>query len=114
MGPDEDRVRALTASSGYPMSLLVLAARLGVAVLGGGAACRSRPSPAVWHQEIGYRWRSLTVPARGGPGLAELSPPRTGIRFTNTVMLDSVLWNRHPRQGGRGALDDGDGEGLTD
>src|SRR2546423_1075771 len=114
MGPDEDRVRALTASSGYPMSLLVLAARLGVAVLGGGAACRSRPSPAVWHQEIGYRWRSLTVPARGGPGFAELPPSRTGIRFTNTVMLDSVLWNRHLAQGGGVALGDVDGDGLPD
>src|SRR5256885_4624324 len=99
MGPDEDRVRALTASSGYPMSLLVLAARLGVAVLGGGAACRSRPSPAVWHEEIGYPWRSLTVPARGGPGVAELPPSRTRIRFPNTLLLHSVLWDRPLAQG---------------
>src|SRR2546430_11251964 len=100
MGPDEDRVRALTASSGYPMSLLVLAARLGVAVLGGGAACRSRPSPAVWHEEIGHRWRSLTVPARGGPGVAQLPPSRTRIRISHTLLSLHVRRDRHLLHGG--------------
>jgi len=114
MGPDEDRVRALTASSGYPMSPLVLAAGLGLAMLVGGAACRSRASPAVWHEEIGYRWRPLSVPARGGPGFAELLPSRTGIRFTNSVTLDSALWNRHLAQGGGVALGDVDGDGRPD
>src|SRR2546423_12798667 len=104
MGPDEDRVRALTASSGYPMSLLVLAARLGVAVLGGGAACRSRPRPAGWHQEIGYRRRSLTVPARGGPGVAALAPPPDRGPVSHPPLLHRGPLDPPPPPGGGGAL----------
>lgn len=85
-----------------------------LAALGAGVACRPRPSPAVWHDEAGYRWRALTVPANGGPGFAELPPSRTGIGFTNSVTLDSALWNRHLAQGGGVALGDVDGDGLPD
>src|SRR6266513_410832 len=106
MGPDEDRVRAI--------SPLVLVAGLGLAVLGGGAACRSRPTPAVWHEETGYRWRPLSVPRSGRAGFAELAPSRTGIRFTNSITLDSALWNRHLAQGGGVALGDVDGDGRPD
>src|SRR5438309_10088655 len=77
-------------------------------------ACRRTPSPTVWHDETGYRWRSLSVRSRGGPGFAELLPSRTGIRFTNTITLDSALWNRHLAQGGGVALGDVDGDGLPD
>ena len=77
------------------------------------AACRGSP-PAVWHDEAGYRWRALDVPARGGPGFTVVPPSRTGIRFTNTVTLDSALWNRHLAQGGGVALGDVDGDGLPD
>src|SRR6266496_6846320 len=77
-------------------------------------ACRRTPSPTVWHDETGYRWRSLSVRSRGGPGFAELLPSRTGIRFTNTVTLDSALWNRHLAQGGGVALGDVDGDGRPD
>ncbi len=87
---------------------------LGVTALGAGAACRRAPSPTVWHDETGYRWRTLSVRSRGGPGFAELPASRTGIGFTNTVTLDSALWNRHLAQGGGVALGDVDGDGLPD
>ena len=83
-----------------------------LAALGAGMACR--PRPAVWHEESGYRWRTLSVRSRGGPGFDELSPSRTGIRFTNSVTIDSALWNRHLAQGGGVALGDVDGDGLPD
>jgi len=67
-----------------------------------------------WHEEAEYRWRELRVPRRGGPGFAELPPSHTGIHFTNTVTLDSALWNRHLAQGGGVALGDVDGDGLPD
>src|SRR5207237_9835489 len=38
----------------------------------------------------------------------------TGIHFTNTITLDSALWNRHLAQGGGVALGDVDGDGLPD
>src|SRR5437762_12539749 len=91
-----------------------LVASLGVVWLGGGAACRGPAHPVVWHDESGSRWRALSVRSRGGPGFAELSPSRTGIRFTNTVTLDSALQNRHLAQGGGVALGDVDGDGLPD
>jgi enediyne biosynthesis protein E4 len=92
---------------------MAAAAALGLASL--GAACGRAPSPpAPWQDEAGYRWRPLSVPARGRPGFAELHPSRTGIRFTNAVTLDSALWNRHLAQGGGVALGDADGDGLPD
>lgn len=54
------------------------------------------------------------MPHSGGPGFVELSPSKTGIHFTNTVTLDSALWNRHLAQGGGVALGDVDGDGLPD
>jgi len=76
------------------------------------SACRGA-APA-WHEEAGYRWRELRVARRGGPGFAQLPASRTGIRFTNSVTLDSALWNRHLAQGGGVALGDVDGDGLPD
>lgn len=49
-----------------------------------------------------------------GVGFTELSPSRTGVAFTNSVALDSVLQNRHLAQGGGVALGDADGDGLPD
>src|SRR2546428_12684242 len=86
----------------------------GLALVLFGGACRRAASPPVWHEEAGARWRELDVPRRGGPGFVELPPSRTGIRFTNSVSLDSALWNRHLAQGGGGALGDVDGDGLSD
>jgi hypothetical protein len=93
---------------------LAVVTGLGLASLGGGAACRRAAPPAPWHDEAGYRWRALSVPSRGGPGFAELPPSRTGIRFTNSITPDSALWNRHLAQGGGVALGDVDGDGLPD
>lgn len=87
---------------------------LGVALLSLGPGCRYAAAPGLWHEEAGYRWRDLAVPRRGGSGFTELPPSRTGIRFVNTVTLDSALLNRHLAQGGGVALGDGDGDGLPD
>jgi hypothetical protein len=89
-----------------------LTAGLGLVVLGG--ACRRAAPPPVWHDEAGYRWRELSVPRSGRAGFAELAPSRTGIRFTNSITLDSALWNRHLAQGGGVALGDVDGDGRPD
>ena len=89
-------------------------------VLAGGlallatAGCRPAPRGPQWQDEPGYRWRPLRLSTRGGPGFAELLPSRTGIRFTNTITLDSALWNRHLAQGGGVALGDVDGDGRPD
>jgi enediyne biosynthesis protein E4 len=87
---------------------------VGCALVSLGSACRGAAPPGPWHDAAGYRWRELRVPRRGGPGFAELPASQTGIRFTNTVILDSALWNRHLAQGGGVALGDVDGDGLPD
>ena len=92
----------------------ILAAGLGLMSLGGGAGCRQAARPPLRQEGVGYRWRPLSVPTRGGPGFAEVPSSRTGIRFTNTVTLDSALWNRHLAQGGGVALGDVDGDGRPD
>jgi hypothetical protein len=79
-----------------------------------GVSCRGGGPPGPWHAETGYRWRALRVPLRGAPGFTELPASRTGIRFTNTVTLDSALQNRHLALGGGVALGDVDGDGLPD
>src|ERR1041384_4930351 len=80
-------------------------------------SCRSAPAPVApspWHAEAGYRWRDLVVPAGGHPGFEAMPASRTGIRFTNSITLDSALWNRHLAQGGGVAIGDVDGDGLPD
>src|SRR5439155_155876 len=85
----------------------------GLALIATGA-CRQAARGPQWQAEPGYRWRPLSVSTRGGPGFAELLPSRTGIGFTNTITLDSALWNRHLAQGGGVALGDVDGDGRPD
>src|SRR5260370_1438144 len=106
------------ANGAQPDSGSAVKARLAVAVavawVSLSAACRRAVIPAPWHDEAEYRWRELRVPASGGPGFAELPASRTGIHFTNSVTLDSALWNRHLAQGGGVALGDVDGDGLPD
>ena len=78
-------------------------------------SCHPAPAPPPpWHAEAGYRWRDLIVPAGGRPGFEPVSASRTKITFTNSVTLDSALWNRHLAQGGGVAIGDVDGDGLPD
>src|SRR5437867_3416504 len=101
-------------SSRAPRPLSVTSGLL-AAGLALGSGCRDAASPAPgWHDEAGYRWRELSVPRGGQPGFAELPPSQTGIRFTNSVTLDSALQNRHLAQGGGVAIGDVDGDGRPD
>src|SRR5947207_10695645 len=93
---------------------VAIVASLGALLLGEAAGCRAPARSIIWHDEAGYRWRALSVPAWGGPGFSELPASRTGLRFTNIVTLDSALWNRHLAQGGGVALGDVDEDGLPD
>jgi hypothetical protein len=76
-------------------------------------ACRG-PADASWHDEHGYRWRDLNVPARGKPGFTLLDPSRTGITFVNAVSDSLLVENRILAQGGGACLGDVDGDGLPD
>src|SRR6266404_4901433 len=38
-----------------------------------------------WHEESGFRWADLQVPAAGKTGFTLLSPKETGINFTNSL-----------------------------
>src|ERR1700751_2522296 len=39
----------------------------------------------LWHQEHGFRWAELDVPASGKTGFTLLSSDQTGIAFTNSI-----------------------------
>ena len=91
----------------WPWLVLVLGS------LSGGCREATAPIPP-WHEEAGYRWRDLVVRPNGRPGFEAVPASRTEIRFTNSVTLDSALWNRHLAQGGGVAIGDVDGDGLPD
>lgn len=93
---------------------VVIVGTLGALWLGAGVGCRAPARLDIWHNEPGYRWHPLSVPARGRPGFTQLPASRTGIGFSNIVTLDSALWNRHLVQGGGVALGDVDADGLPD
>lgn len=76
-------------------------------------ACGSEPATSEWHEESGYRWRELRVRGEGA-GFASVPAARAGIRFENTVSLESMLQNRHLAHGSGAALGDVDGDGLVD
>lgn len=66
-----------------------------------------------WHDEAGYRWRSLDV--RGGKaGFRLLPSSETGVTHANVVADDSALYNRHLLIGAGAAAGDIDGDGLPD
>ena len=88
------------------------AARLTAGALVALVACRAA-APPPWHEEAGYRWRDLVVPA-GKPGFTRMASQRTGIRFQNTVSDSVLLGNRILGQGAGVALGDVDGDGLVD
>ncbi|MEP6494410.1 MAG: FG-GAP-like repeat-containing protein [bacterium] len=76
------------------------------------AACGPKPTPS-WHQETGYRWRELDVPA-GEAGFTKIDGAKSGITFQNTVSDSTLLGNRILGQGAGVALGDVDGDGLVD
>lgn len=67
-----------------------------------------------WHEEAGYRWAELKVPARGEPGFELLSSSRTGIQFMNTLTEQHIIDNRVVLNGSGVALGDVTGNGFTD
>lgn len=69
----------------------------------------------MWHQESGYRWRALEVPATNlTPGFTLLDSSRTGITFRNTVSDSSLVHNRQLAQGAGVCIADVDGDGRPD
>lgn len=82
------------------------------AIVAIAAACAPRVDQS-WHDEAGYRWRSLDV--RGGDaGFRLLAPSATGVTHANMVEDDSALFNRHLLIGAGAAAGDVDGDGLPD
>lgn len=82
-------------------------------VIAAAGACNAPAPPPAWHQETGYRWRDLVVPA-GEPGFTALPANKTGIPFLNDVSDSVLLGNRILGQGAGVALGDVDGDGRPD
>jgi enediyne biosynthesis protein E4 len=82
----------------------------------GAAACRSRSVDTTWHDEAGYRWRELDVPARGSAraGFSSIASSSSGITHRNDVDDEHALANRHLLIGAGAAAGDVDGDGLPD
>src|SRR5262245_46422177 len=76
-----------------------------------GVAFASDPE---WHQENGFRWAELKVPAGGRTGFKLLPPEDTGIRFTNTLDLRAQEANRVLSNGSGLAVGDYNNDGLPD
>ena len=91
-----------------PFAALVVAGLIGV------AACGDQPVNTAWHQEAGYRWRALDVPARGRAGLRPLAASTTGITHRNDVDDEHAIYNRQLLTGAGVAAGDVDGDGLPD
>src|SRR5258708_29232221 len=72
------------------------------------------PAAQDWHQESGYRWAELKVPAGGKTGFKLLTPDQTGIAFTNTLDLRAGEANRVVFNGSGVAIGDYDNDGLPD
>jgi hypothetical protein len=67
-----------------------------------------------WHEETGYRWRSLEVGRRGRDGFTPLHAAQTGVTHANTVDDEHALANRNLLIGAGAAAADVDGDGLVD
>ena len=77
------------------------------------AACRETVDVS-WHEEQGYRWRSLDVRGGGSPGFTQLAANRTGLLHANIVDDEHALTNRNLLIGAGVALGDVDEDGLPD
>ncbi|HVY69596.1 MAG TPA: VCBS repeat-containing protein [Verrucomicrobiae bacterium] len=67
-----------------------------------------------WHQENGYRWSPLAIPAQGHSGFAALPPAETGVNFTNFLAEYSIATNRVLANGSGVAIGDYNRDGLPD
>ena len=97
----------------FPMRMRgVLSSVLLIAALAAGIIpCAAQLS---WHQEKGFRWAELKVPAEGRPGFTLLPPEQTGITFINPLDERAIAANRVLGNGCGVALGDFDNDGLTD
>ena len=96
------------------VGLIAPACRIILAVLLLGLAQSPRAAQPAWHQETGFRWADLAVPAGGKTGFHLLSPQETGINFTNTLEERTGEANRVLFNGSGVAVGDIDSDGLPD
>src|SRR5436309_3745827 len=78
------------------------------------ATLANAEGPQQWHQEKGFAWAPLNVPADGKTGFKLLAPEETGINFTNTLDLRAGEANRVLFNGSGVALGDFNNDGLPD
>src|SRR5881296_1344134 len=67
-----------------------------------------------WKPADGYRVADLSVPASGKTGFSQVSPDRTGVRFTNSLNPIISTSNQILENGAGVALGDVDGDGWCD
>ncbi|HXI52130.1 MAG TPA: CRTAC1 family protein, partial [Candidatus Saccharimonadales bacterium] len=67
-----------------------------------------------WEAGPGYRRARLAVPANGRTGFTLLTPPQTGIWFTNLLSYPRSLTNQNLLNGAGVCAGDFDGDGLPD
>jgi len=77
------------------------------------AACTAKVDTS-WHNEQGYRWRSLAFSHRDHSGFKLLKSRATGITHANLVDDAHALANRNLLIGAGAAVADVDGDGLPD
>lgn len=67
-----------------------------------------------WHEEEGYRWRSVEPGFWGESGFARLDSSTTGIAFENRLTNEEIDDNQHYMNGSGVAAGDVNGDGWTD
>jgi len=96
-----------------PGSIRLLRPKLCCLLAGVAFACASHAG-VQWHEETGFRWAELSVPAGGKTGFTLLTPQQTGIDFTNILLEFSGATNRILHNGAGVALGDYDNDGWVD
>jgi len=74
----------------------------------------AEPVDVSWHQETGYRWRTVDVSPRGRDGFSPLTSGTTGLTHVNAVDDEHALANRNLIIGAGVAIADVDGDGFPD